>query len=67
MDIIKKFKLIQDENLQISQKQEIQIKKKINTLDENEEIEEFKVNSTEHVNEDEFTMNLCHLDGGKKY
>lgn len=66
LDIIKKFKLIQDENLQISQKKEINIEKKINTLDKNEEIKEFKVNFNEHVNGDEFTMDLDHLDKIKK-
>lgn len=59
LDIIKKFKLIQDENLQISQKTETQIDKK-------EGIEEIKVNFNEHVNEDESRMNLGHLDGIKK-
>lgn len=66
LDIIKKFKLIQDEKLQISQKKETQIGKKINTLDKNEEIGEDKVNFNEHVNEDEFRMNLGHLDRKKK-
>lgn len=66
LDIIKKFKLIQDENLQISQKTETQIGKRINTLDKKEGIEEIKVNFNEHVNEDESRMNLGHLDGIKK-
>lgn len=66
LDIIKKFKLIQDENLQISQKTETQIGKRINTLDKKEGIEEIKVNFNEHVNEDESRMNLGHLDGIEK-
>lgn len=74
LDIIKQFRLILDENFQISQIKEdlIRIKephiqKKINKVHENEEIEEVKINFNEHVNENEFKSNLAHLDGEKKY
>lgn len=44
----------------------MKIEKNINTLDKKEEIKEFKVNFNEHVNENEFTMDLDHLDRIKK-
>lgn len=66
LDIIKKFKLIQNENLEVLQKTEEQIEEKKNTLNKNIEMEEVKVNFNEYVNENEFSMNLDHLDGIKK-
>lgn len=66
LDMIKKFTLIQNENLQISQKKEIQIEEPINTIEKKAEIEEVKINFNEHINEDEFIMNLDHLDSIKR-
>lgn len=60
LDIIKKLKLIQDENVQVSQKKEITIE------NESEVIKEFKVNFNEYVIEEEFISNLDYLDRVKK-
>lgn len=62
LDMIKKFKLTQNENLKISQKTE----KEMNTMNGFEEIEEIKINFNEHVSKNEFITNLHHLDNIKK-
>lgn len=73
LDMIKKFKLIQNENLQIYQKNDTHVKqtetqteKETLTLDESKESGEIKVNFNEHVNENDFRMNLDHLDNIKQ-
>lgn len=62
LDMIKKFKLRQDENLQISQKKDTQITE--NNI--HREIKESIVNFNEYVNEKEFEMNLDHLNKARK-
>ncbi|KAK7792869.1 hypothetical protein R5R35_003999 [Gryllus longicercus] len=58
LDIIKKFKLIQDENLQISQKKIID--------HEDNKTNQCLVNFNEHIDEDEFQIKLEHLTNKKK-
>lgn len=73
LDMIKKFELIQDENLQISRKNEIktdkterEVREETNTLNKNNKTEEIRVNFNEHVNENEFNITLSHLEGTQK-
>ncbi|CAB3260715.1 unnamed protein product [Arctia plantaginis] len=63
LDMIKKIKLAQNEDLKILQK----TKREINTMNAFEEIEEIKVNFNEHVNKNDFITNLHHLDNIKKF
>ncbi|GBP53049.1 hypothetical protein EVAR_43335_1 [Eumeta japonica] len=62
LDMIKKFKLAQNEDLKILQ----ETKREINTMNAFEEIEEIKVNFNGHVNKKDFITNLHHLDNIKK-
>lgn len=70
LDIIEKFKLMQDENLQILQKKEVKTKdierKRKEKIDTTDGIKEVKVNFNEHVDEEEFKIKLDHLDDTKK-
>ena len=63
LDIIKKFRLIQDENLQISRKKMIDAEKVIKIDDE---IKQRSVNFNEHVKADEFHVKIEHLDNAQK-
>lgn len=75
LDLIKKFKLIQDEELRITQKEK-QNNEKINTdekmrreigkKENNENKEEYKVNFNEHVKEEEFEIKIDHLQENQK-
>lgn len=62
LDMIKKFKLAQNEDLKILQK----TKSEINTMNSFEEIEGIKINFNEHVSKNDFITNLHHLDNIKK-
>lgn len=62
LDMIKKFKLAQNEDLKILQK----TKREINTMNAFEEIKEIKVNFNEHVSKNDFITNLHHLDDIRK-
>jgi len=71
LDMIKKFKLTQDEELRILQEQIDKTnesnKIKIDTAEEEKRnIEQCSVNFNEHVEEDEFQIKLEHLDKMKK-
>ena len=71
LDMIKKFKLTQDEELKILQKKIDETNKSNNTkIDTAEEkkrnIEQISVNFNEHVEEDEFQIRMEHLDKMKK-
>lgn len=64
LDMIKKFKLIQDENLNITQKKKIDENIKID--DKDRKITQYSVNFNEYVNEDEFEIELEHLEEKKR-
>lgn len=74
LDMIKLFKLIQNENLEISQKKEtditnIDIKTEINNTKEendNSNIKQYAVNFNEHIKENEFKIELDHLDNTRR-
>lgn len=63
LDMIKNFKLIQNEDLQILQKKEPDLKIKPDNYNENKQ---YFVNFNEHIKEDEFKVTLDHLDNIKK-
>lgn len=66
LDMIKTFKLIQNEELQISQKKESDLKIKTDKMNNYNENKQYSVNFNEHIKEDEFKVMLDHLDNIKK-
>lgn len=66
LDMIKTFKLIQNEELQISQKKETDLKIKTDKRNNYNENKQYSVNFNEHIKEDEFKIMLDHLDNIKK-
>jgi len=73
LDTIKKFKLIQKEDLRIEQKRNKDIKKPNNTIEENcidkeknKKTKEYSINFNEHIQKDEFEIKIEHLDTQKK-
>lgn len=71
LDMIKKFKLIQNENLEIKQIKDINTKKTDNKSIRNptnkqKEIETYSVNFNEHIKEDEFKIKIKYLDEKKR-
>lgn len=74
IDMVKSFKLTQDEKLEITQKKDINIGKtdkriKIDNTDHESnynETKRYSVNFNEHIKEDEFKVKLDHLDNIKK-
>lgn len=66
LDMIKTFKLIQNEELQISQKKETDVKIKTNKMNNYNENKQYFVNFNEHIKEEEFKVRLDHLDNIKK-
>lgn len=64
LDIIKKFKLSQDENLHISQKQYTDEGTSI--IYKNKEIKEAKIDFNEHIKKNDVEITLCHLDNEEK-
>lgn len=66
LDMIKTFKLIQNEELQILQKKETDLKIKTDKMNNYNENKQYSVNFNEHIKEDEFKVTLDHLDNIKK-
>lgn len=67
LDLIPIFKLKLNENLQISQKTEEEIKKSEITLNEEEnETTSYSINFNEHVETNEFQTNIQYLDKEQK-
>lgn len=66
LDMIKTFKLIQNEELQISQKKETDLKIKTDKRNNYNDNKQYSVNFNEHIKEDEFKVMLDHLDNIKK-
>lgn len=79
LDMIKMFKLIQNEDLTITQKQsreEANLRKKSTHLQadngleniekEDDNYKEYKINFNEHVKEEEFDLNIKHLNNYQK-
>lgn len=66
LDMIKTFKPMQDEELEISQKKETDLKLKIDEMNDYDENKQYSVNFNEHIKEDEFKVILDHLDNIKK-
>lgn len=69
LDAIKKFRLIQDENLDIFQRVQKDKIEQINVAENRivKEDKNIKVNFNEYINVDQFEANLDHLTDGKKY
>jgi len=66
LDMIKKFRLIQNENLETKQMKDINTKKIDNKIIRNptnkqKEIKTYSVNFNEHIKEDEFEIKIKHL------
>ena len=74
LDMIKKFRLTQNENLKIEQKNKSDIITLKNTIEKNSNKEEdkdskmemFSINFNEHIQEKEFEITIDHLDYQKK-
>lgn len=66
LDMIKTFKLIQNEELQISQKKETDLNIKTDKRNNYNENKQYSVNFNEHIKEEEFKVMLDHLDNIKK-
>lgn len=68
LDMIKMFRLIQNENLEISQKGETNIQKQNGEQMSpgNNKTEVCSINFNEHVEENDFKIKIDHLDGKKK-
>lgn len=66
VDMIKTFKLIQNEELQISQKKETDLKIKTDKIDNYNKNKQYSVNFNEHIKKDEFEVILDYLDNIKK-
>jgi len=61
LDMIKKFRLVQNENLEIKQMKDFNARKIDNKI-----INTYLVNFNEHIKEDEFEIKIKHLDKKKK-
>lgn len=74
LDMIKKFKLIQNENLKIEQKKKTDIKEPQNNVEKNsrdnrnkdKKIETYSINFNEHIKVEDFRIKIDHLDDQKK-
>lgn len=66
LDMIKKFRLTQNENLQIEQKQKLDIPTANNNSYKKKESEKYSINFNEHIQEEEFKIKVNHLDDRKK-
>jgi len=66
LDMIKNFKLIQSENLIITQKNDNKIKKDITNNKIKNNQENYTINFNEHIKENDFQMNIDHLTKNQK-